>query len=96
MTPRSDLTRRQLLHTALAVPVVSATALRADPLTAPAPSSVLSQAPAAASHLHSPLYARLGVKTVINAYGSMFMNLERARFACRLDGFTRGSDETTG
>lgn len=70
MKSRSELTRRQLLNAALAAPVVSAVALRVDDVSA-APASALSQAPATASHLRSPLYARLGVKTFINAYGTL-------------------------
>ena len=67
---RSELSRRQLLHTTLAAPVVSAVGLRAGALAA-GPASVVQQAPTAAPHLHTPLYARLGVKTFINAYGTL-------------------------
>ena len=70
MKSRSEHTRRQLLRTALAAPIVSAAARHSDALAA-APASVVPPAPTTASHLHSPLYARLGVKTFINAYGTL-------------------------
>jgi D-glucosaminate-6-phosphate ammonia-lyase len=63
MKARSDLTRRTLLRTALAVPIASAN-VRTQ-------SSPAAAAAATAAHLHSPLYARLGVKTFINAYGTL-------------------------
>jgi D-glucosaminate-6-phosphate ammonia-lyase len=61
MKTRSKLTRRTLLRTGLAVPPAmlmtrSSTAAPAAGITPP---------------LHSPLYARLGVKTFINAYGTL-------------------------
>ena len=62
MKARSNLTRRTLLQTALTVPMASAN-LRTQ-------SSPVAAARAAA-HLHSALYARLGVKTFINAYGTL-------------------------
>lgn len=63
MKTRSNPTRRTLLRTALAVPMASAT-LRAQ-------SSPAAMAAGAAANLHSPLYTRLGVKTFINAYGTL-------------------------
>jgi D-glucosaminate-6-phosphate ammonia-lyase len=63
MKARSNLTRRTLLRTALTVPMVSAN-LRTQ-------SSPVAAAAGTASHLHSVLYARLGVKTFINAYGTL-------------------------
>ena len=63
MKARSNLTRRTLLRTALTVPVASAN-LRTQ-------SSPVAAAAGTAAHLHSALYARLGVKTFINAYGTL-------------------------
>ena len=63
MKARSNLTRRTLLRTALTVPMVSAN-LRTQ-------SSPVAAAAGTAAHLHSALYARLGVKTFINAYGTL-------------------------
>ncbi len=63
MKARSHLTRRTLLRTALTVPMVSAN-LRTQ-------SSPVATAAGTAAHLHSALYARLGVKTFINAYGTL-------------------------
>jgi D-glucosaminate-6-phosphate ammonia-lyase len=63
MKARSNLTRRTLLRTALTVPVASAN-LRTQ-------SSPVAAAGGTAAHLHSALYARLGVKTFINAYGTL-------------------------
>ncbi len=63
MKTRSDLTRRTLLRTALTVPMASAN-LRTQSLPA-------AEAAGTAAHLHSALYARLGVKTFINAYGTL-------------------------
>jgi D-glucosaminate-6-phosphate ammonia-lyase len=63
MRVRTDLTRRTLLQTALAVPMASANLRTQAPLAAAAAGT--------AAHLHSPLYARLGVKTFINAYGTL-------------------------
>ena len=63
MKARSNLTRRTLLRTALTVPMVSAN-LRTQ-------SSPVAAAAGTAAHLHSVLYARLGVKTFINAYGTL-------------------------
>jgi L-seryl-tRNA(Ser) seleniumtransferase len=63
MKARSHLTRRTLLQTALTVPMVSA-----NPRTQ---SSPVAAAAGTAAHLHSALYARLGVKTFINAYGTL-------------------------
>jgi D-glucosaminate-6-phosphate ammonia-lyase len=63
MKARSDLTRRTLLRTALTVPMASAN-LRMQ-------SSPAAAAAGTAAHLHSALYARLGVKTFINAYGTL-------------------------
>jgi D-glucosaminate-6-phosphate ammonia-lyase len=63
MKARSHLTRRTLLPTALTVPMVSA-----NPRTQ---SSPVAAAAGTAAHLHSVLYARLGVKTFINAYGTL-------------------------
>src|SRR5262245_8473399 len=62
MKARSHLTRRTLLQTALTVPMVSAN---------PRPQSSPVAAAGTAAHLHSALYARLGVKTFINAYGTL-------------------------
>ena len=70
MKSRAELTRRELLHTALAVPVASA-ALGAESLGLAPEFSGGAQAASAAAHLHSPLYAKLGVKTFINAYGTL-------------------------
>lgn len=70
METGSDLTRRHLLHAALAAPVTSALALRPDTLAA-ASAPAAAQGPAAPASLRSPLYARLGVKTFINAYGTL-------------------------
>ena len=63
MKARSHLTRRTLLRTALTVPMVSA-----NPRTQ---SSPVAAAGGTAAHLHSAVYARLGVKTFINAYGTL-------------------------
>jgi D-glucosaminate-6-phosphate ammonia-lyase len=63
MKARSNLTRRTLLRTALTVPMVP-TNLRTQ-------SSPVAAAAGTAAHLHSVLYARLGVKTFINAYGTL-------------------------
>ena len=63
MKARSNLTRRTLLRTALTVPMMSAN-LRTQ-------SSPAAAAAGTAAHLHSVLYARLGVKTFINAYGTL-------------------------
>ena len=63
MKARSNLTRRTLLRTALTVPMVP-TNLRTQ-------SSPVAAAAGTAAHLHSTLYARLGVKTFINAYGTL-------------------------
>ena len=63
MKARSNLTRRTLLRTALTVPVASAN-LRTQ-------SSPVAAAAGTAAYLHSALYARLGVKTFINAYGTL-------------------------
>ena len=63
MKARSHLTRRTLLRTALTVPMVSA-----KPRTQ---SSPVAATAGTAAHLHSVLYARLGVKTFINAYGTL-------------------------
>jgi D-glucosaminate-6-phosphate ammonia-lyase len=64
MKARSNLTRRTLLRTALTVPMASANLRTQSPSAAAA-------AGRTPSHLHSPLYARLGVKTFINAYGTL-------------------------
>ena len=63
MKARSNLTRRTLLRTALTVPMVSA--------NLSTQSSPVAAAAGTAAHLHSVLYARLGVKTFINAYGTL-------------------------
>ena len=63
MKARSHLTRRTLLQTALTVPMVSA-----NPRTQ---SSPVATTGGTAAHLHSDVYARLGVKTFINAYGTL-------------------------
>ncbi|MBA2604952.1 MAG: aminotransferase class V-fold PLP-dependent enzyme [Acidobacteria bacterium] len=68
MKSRAELSRRELLHTALAAPVASL-ALGAESLAASLPAEA--QAAHAAAHLHTPLYERLGVKTFINAYGTL-------------------------
>ncbi len=60
MKSRAELSRRELLHTALAAPVASL-ALGAESLAASLPAEA--QAAHAAAHLHTPLYERLGVKT---------------------------------
>lgn len=63
MKARSNLTRRTLLRTALTVPMASANlSTQTSPVAAAA---------GTAAHLHSVLYARLGVKTFINAYGTL-------------------------
>jgi D-glucosaminate-6-phosphate ammonia-lyase len=72
MKSRAELTRRQLLHTAVAVPIASAALPAAQALPASpavAPPAIPATVPAA--HLHSSLYTRLGVKTFINAYGTL-------------------------
>lgn len=63
MKARSNLTRRTLLRTALTVPMASANLSTQSPPVAAAAGT--------AAHLHSVLYARLGVKTFINAYGTL-------------------------
>ena len=63
MKARSNLTRRTLLRTALTVPMASA--------NLSTQSSPVAAAAGTAAHLHSVLYARLGVKTFINAYGTL-------------------------
>jgi D-glucosaminate-6-phosphate ammonia-lyase len=63
MKARSNLTRRTLLRTALTVPMASA--------NLSTQSSPVAAAAGTAAHLHSALYARLGVKTFINAYGTL-------------------------
>ena len=63
MKARSNLTRRTLLRTALTVPMVSA--------NLSTQSSPVAAAAGTPAHLDSVLYARLGVKTFINAYGTL-------------------------
>ena len=63
MKARSNLTRRTLLRTALTVPMVSA--------NLSTQSSPVAAAAGTPAHLHSVLYARLGVKTFINVYGTL-------------------------
>jgi uncharacterized pyridoxal phosphate-dependent enzyme len=63
MKTRFKLTRRTLLRTALAVPMAPATLMTRSATAAPAAGI--------APPLDSRLYARLGVKTFINAYGTL-------------------------